>query len=121
MWLWSSGPAAAADKAVVIPQDEFVTMLGQVDLLKKKLANADQQLTLYRRVKTDHQQLITLDQQHIAELEAIIRSHEEAGKVAEALLADCEAERKNTQWTWGGGGFATGAALATAVVLWIVN
>lgn len=124
MWLWSTClPAHAGDKAILIPQDEWAKHVAQVAAMKQDLADANRKLSLYRQLKADHQRLITLDAEHIKELEAVIATHEEAGKSAQALLAACEAKSppESHEWAWGMGGWATGAAMAAALVLWIVN
>lgn len=81
-------PAFAA--SVVLDYDEYVQLITNVDLLKKKLANADQQLVLHVKLKGESEKVIVLQEQEIGELKGIIKDHEAAGKSRDELIAALE-------------------------------
>lgn len=83
-----TAPAHAA--SVVLDRDEFVQLLANVDLLKQKLANADQQLVLHVKAKGERDKIIALQQAQIGELEGIIKDHEAAGKSRDELIVALE-------------------------------
>lgn len=76
--------------SVVLDREEFVQLLANVDVLKKKLANADQQLVLHVKAKDERIKIIALQQAQIGELEGIIQDHEAAGKSRDELIAALE-------------------------------
>lgn len=76
--------------SVVLDYDEYVKLITNVDLLKKKLANADQQLFLHVKLKGESEKVIVLQEQEIGELKGIIQDHEAAGKSRDELIAALE-------------------------------
>lgn len=92
-------PAFAA--SVVLDRDEFVQLLANVDLLKQKLANADQQITLYIKARDERDKIIAIQKQQIGELESMIQDHEAMGKTQEELIMALEqrfAQREQMDW-----------------------
>lgn len=83
-------PLSAHAASVVLDREEFVQLIANVDLLKKKLANADQQLILHVKAKGERDKIIALQQQQIGELEGIIQDHEAAGKSKDELIEALE-------------------------------
>lgn len=92
-------PAFAA--SVVLDRDEFVQLLANVDLLKQKLANADQQIALYIKARDERDKIIAIQKQQIGELESMIRDYDAMGKTQEELIMALEqrfAQREQMDW-----------------------
>lgn len=53
---------------------EFVKLLANVQLLKERLASADQQIGLYKKLDSDQKRLIVLHSERIKELENYVSS-----------------------------------------------
>lgn len=63
--------------SIVLDRDEFVTMLSHVETLKKRLGIAERQVKLHAAATAERNQLITLQEKHLAELEEIVKKGEE--------------------------------------------
>lgn len=61
-------------REVAIDRDEYVTLLANVQLLKERLANAGQQISMYKKLDSDQKRLIVLHKDRIEELEKHILS-----------------------------------------------
>lgn len=71
--------------SIVLDRDEFVTMLSHVETLKKTLGVAERQVKLHTAATAERNQLITLQEKHIAELEEIVRKGEEVDNSQEQI------------------------------------
>lgn len=99
IFILGANPALAA--SVVLDRNEFVQLLVNVDLLKRKLANADQQIALYIKARGERDKIIAIQKQQIGELESMIRDYEAMGKTQEELIMALEqrfAQREQTDW-----------------------
>lgn len=83
--------------SIVLDRDEFVTMLSHVETLKKTLGVVERQVKLHTAATAERNQLITLQETHIAELEAIVKkgeaieqSHEQIRVAVTAKLDEIE-------------------------------
>src|SRR5574343_571937 len=71
-----TSPALSAS-SVVLDREEFITMLSHVETLKKRLGIAERQVKLHAAATAERNQLITLQEKHLAELEEIVKKGEE--------------------------------------------
>lgn len=86
--LISAGPVHAA--SVTLDREEFIAMLANVDLLKRKLATADEQIRIHVKAKDQRETVIALQVKHIAELESMVKTYEEMNRTQDELIADIE-------------------------------
>jgi hypothetical protein len=75
---------------VAMDRKEFVNLLSNVQLQKERLANADQQIGLYKKLDTDQKRLIVMHTDRIKELESYIAS-------TDKLVADFETTMEQTE------------------------
>lgn len=71
-------------------RQEFVNLLANVQLQRERLANADKQIDLYKKLDTDQKRLIVVHTDRIKELEGYIAS-------ADKLIADFKTTMEQTE------------------------
>jgi hypothetical protein len=75
---------------VAMERQEFVNLLANVQLQKERLANADQQIGLYKKLDADQKRLLVVHKDRIKELESYIAS-------ADKLIADFKTTMEQTE------------------------
>lgn len=92
-------PSVGLAATVELDRGEFVKLLANIDLLKQRLANADAQIVLHVKGRDEREKIITLQRDHIAELEAMIAAYKEKGESMERLVEALE-QRAATGKPW---------------------
>jgi len=75
---------------VELDRAEFVRMLANIDILKRKLQNADAQIVLHIKGREERETVIALQREHIAELEAMIEDYKVKGESMDKLVEALE-------------------------------
>lgn len=115
-----ASPSLGLAATITMDKAEFITMLANVDLLKQRLANADQQITLHIKGRGERDKIIRLQQEQIKELEGMIADYQARGESAERLIAALEEKAQASSWLTPTSAFVLGL-IAAAVVFVLVN
>lgn len=108
-------PSVGLAATVELDRGEFVKLLANIDLLKQRLANADAQIVLHVKGRDEREKIITLQRDHIAELEAMIAAYKEKGESMERLVEALEARATNKPWINSSSSFILGIITAAVV------
>ena len=114
-------PSLSAAATVELDRAEFVKLLANIDLLKQRLANADAQIVLHLKGRDAREKVISLQKEHIAELEGMIADYKAKGESMERLVEALE-QRAATGKPWlnSTSSFVLGI-IAAAVVFAIIH
>lgn len=114
-------PSLSAAATVELDRGEFVKLLANIDLLKQRLANADAQIVLHLKGRDAREKVISLQKEHIAELEGIIADYKAKGESMERLVEALEQKAAASKpWLNATSSFVLGI-LAAAVVFTIIH
>lgn len=83
-------PSTGFAATVELDRAEFVRMLANIDILKRKLQNADAQIVLHIKGREERETVIALQREHIAELEAMIEDYKVKGESMDKLVEALE-------------------------------
>lgn len=70
-------------------------MLANIDILKRKLQNADAQIVLHIKGREERETVIALQREHIAELEGMIEAYKVKGESMDKLVEALEQKASN--------------------------
>lgn len=111
-------------REVALDREEFVNLLANVQLLKERLANADQQISMYKKLDFDQKRLIVLHTDRIKELEKYISSTDgltggfkEAIEQTELVLDESDRRLKQEKRL---SRYKTYAFIAGGVIVWLM-
>lgn len=114
-------PSLSAAATVELDRGEFVKLLANIDLLKQRLANADAQIVLHLKGRDAREKVISLQKEHIAELEGMIADYKAKGESMERLVEALEQKAAASKpWLNATSSFVLGI-LAAAVVFAIIH
>jgi len=114
-------PSLSAAATVELDRGEFVKLLANIDLLKQRLANADAQIVLHLKGRDAREKVISLQKEHIAELEGMIADYKAKGESMERLVEALEQKAAASKpWLNSSSSFVLGI-LAAAVVFAIIH
>ncbi|WP_413937164.1 hypothetical protein [Nitrospira sp. BLG_1] len=114
-------PSLSAAATVELDRGEFVKLLANIDLLKQRLANADAQIVLHLKGRDAREKVISLQKEHIAELEGMIADYKAKGESMERLVEALEQKAAASKpWLNATSSFVLGI-LAAAVVFTIIH
>lgn len=83
-------PNTGLAATVELDRAEFVRLLANIDILKRKLQNADAQIALHVKGRDDREKIIVLQREHIAELEGMIADYQAKGETMDRLVQALE-------------------------------
>lgn len=87
----------AEAKSVVLDQGEFVTIVANVEVLKKRLANAEEHVAAQRKGLAERDQIIKLQKTHIDKLETALKKANEIEYAQKGTIDKLQAKKPEAE------------------------
>lgn len=117
-------PVMAEAKEIVIPYNDFLTMVSRVEHKEKLLKQCAEEREILVKLNDEHGTITRLNAQQVDALANEIKEHEKLGETQEQIIKAMEAvlEEEQSKHKWYAiGGLGVGSLITTLIIMAVIN